>query len=530
MNTHTIKTQTLIRLGIVVAIVVLLNFVSVRFFGRIDMTRTGIFTLAEASKSLMRNLDDRVTIKAYFTEELPSPYNNHRRLLLDQLNEYRAYAKGNLQFEFIDPTDDKAKQEAQQQGVAPVQVQVVKEDKFEVKQAFMGLVFLYEDRKEVIPVVQNPSTLEYEISSTIKRLTTRSQKKIGFLSGHGEPGLQELGRAQEMLRRQYELVSVDAGKGKSIPSDIAALIVMAPTTPLPESDKYQIDQYLMNGGRIAFLINRVDANLQNRYGRVLEINTDDMVQHYGARINPDLVRDLQCASVTIVQQQFGFSMQSQVPFPYLPLVSNFSQNSVMVKDLRNLVLFFASSIDTTGAAAKGIRVEVIAASSKEAGRQTGIFAFDPLQRYAREEFKETGIPLAVTLQGKFNSLYAGKPAPVDTAAGAIPPTTAPLTTGSETRIVVVGDGDFARDQYMGGSRDNLTFFANMVDYLVDDAGLITIRSKDASFAPLDQVSDGTKKVVKYANLVIPPILVLVYGIFRWRMRKARKKHLFWPGY
>jgi len=525
MNTNTPKTQTLLRLGIVLAILVLLNFVSVRFFGRIDMTRTGLFTLADASKSLMRNLDDKVTVKAYFTEDLPSPYNNHRRLLLDQLNEYRAYAKGNLQFDFIDPTDDKGKQEAQQQGISPVQVQVVKEDKFEVKQAFMGMVFLYEDRKEVIPVVQNPSTLEYEISSTIKRLTTRTQKKIGFLAGHGEPGLQELGRVQEMLRRQYELAPVDVSKGKSVPPDIAALVVMAPSTPLPESDKYQIDQYIMGGGRVAFLMNRVDANLQNRYGRVLEVNTDDLLQQYGVRVNPDLVRDLQCASVTIVQQQFGFNMQSQVPFPYLPLVSNFSKNSVMVKDLRNLVLFFTSSLDTTGAAAKGIRVDVLASSSKEAGRQTGMFAFDPLQRYTREEFREKEIPLAVSLQGKFASLYAGKSAPVDTAAGAIMTTAAPLPASPDTRLVVVGDGDFARDQFMGGSKDNLAFMANMIDYLVDDAGLITIRSKDASFAPLDVVSDGTKKAVKYANLVVPPLLVLLYGAVRWRMRKARKKAL-----
>jgi gliding-associated putative ABC transporter substrate-binding component GldG len=525
MNTNAMKTQTLTRLGIVLAILILLNFISVRFFGRLDMTRSGLFTLADASKSLMRNLDDKVTVKAYFTEDLPSPYNNHRRLLLDQLNEYRAYSKGNLQFEFIDPSDEKGKQEAQQQGIAPVQVQVVKEDKFEVKQAFMGVVFLYEDRKEVIPVVQNPATLEYEISSTIKRLTNRAQKKIGFLTGHGEPGMQELGHVQEMLRRQYELAPVDVSKGKSVPPDVAALVVMAPATPISEPDKYQIDQYLMRGGRVAFLVNRIDANLQNRYGRPLELNTDDLLQQYGVRINPDLVRDLQCASVTIVQQQFGFSMQSQVPFPYLPLVSNFSKNNTMVKDLRNVVMFFVSSLDTTGVAAKGLTAEILASSSKEAGRQTGMFAFDPLQRYTREEFQEKDVPLAVTVQGRFPSMYAGKAAPVDTAADAVAPTGMPITSSPDTRIVVVGDGDFARDQFMGGNRDNLAFFANMIDYLVDDAGLITIRSKDASFVPLDQVSDGTKRAVKYANLVVPPLLVLLYGILRWRMRNARKKAL-----
>jgi ABC-type uncharacterized transport system involved in gliding motility auxiliary subunit len=151
--------------------------------------------------------------------------------------------------------------------------------------------------------------------------------------------------------------------------------------------------------------------------------------------------------------------------------------------------------------------------------------FDPLQRYTLEQFPEKEIPLAAVAQGKFKSLYAGRPAPVDTAAGSAPPPASPLQNSADTRVVVVGDGDFARDQYMGGSRDNLAFFANMVDYLMDDAGLITIRSKDVSLPPLEQVSDGTKKIVKYANLVLPPALVQVYGGIRWRMRKARKKAL-----
>jgi gliding-associated putative ABC transporter substrate-binding component GldG len=525
MTTTSTKTQTLIRLGIVLAILILLNFISVRWFGRVDMTRTGLFTLSNASKTLVQSLDDRVTVKVYFTEDLPAPYNNHRRQLLDQLNEYRAYARGNVQFEFFDPSAEKMEQEAQQQGIAPVQVQVVKEDKFEVKRAYMGMVFLYEDRKEVLPVIQNTATLEYEISSTIKRLTTRTQRKIGFLTGHGEPELKELSRVQELLRRQYEISPVDVSKGNPVPADVAALIVLAPGGPLPEAHKFQIDQFLMRGGKVAFLLNRVDANLQNRMGRPVELNMDDLLAAYGLRIQADLVRDLQCASVTIVQQQYGFNMQSQVPFPYLPLVNSFSKGNMMVKDLQNLVMFFVSSVDTAAVGVKGLRAEVLAMSSKQSGRQTGSFTFDPLQQYTREEFPERGIPLAVLVEGRFASLYAGRPAPADTSAGALPPATAPLTSSPETRIVLVGDGDFARDQYMGGSRDNLTFFANMVDYLVDDAGLITIRSKDATMPPLDQVSDGTKKLVKYANLAFPPLLVLAYGAIRWRMRKARKKAL-----
>jgi gliding-associated putative ABC transporter substrate-binding component GldG len=525
MTTRTQKAQTLIRLAVVLAILVLLNFVSVRWFGRIDVTANGQFTLANASKSLMRGLDDKVTVKAYFTEDLPAPYNNHRRILLDQLNEYRAYAGGNFQFEFIDPTGEKAEQEAQQQGIAPVQVQVVKEDKFEVKRAYMGMVFLYEDRKEVLPVIQNTSTLEYEISSTVKRLTSRTQRKIGFLSAAGAPGMQELSRVQEVLRRQYEITPVDASKGTPIPADVAALIVVSPASPISEPVKFQIDQYLMRGGKVAFLLNRVDANLQNRFGRALDLNLDDMLQQYGLRLNADLVRDEQCANVTIVQQQFGFNIQSQVPFPYLPVVGTFSPGNVMVKDLRNLVLFFASSIDTVGVGAKGLHAEILARTSKHSGRQTGMFAFDPLATYAPEDFSESGIALAAVVDGKFTSLYQGRPAPTDTTPGAVSPSGPSLNASPDTRIVLVGDGDFIRDQFMGGSRDNMTFFANMIDYMVDDAGLITIRTKDATLPQLDQVGDGTKKLIKYANLIVPPLLVLGYGAIRWRMRKARKKAL-----
>ena len=195
MNTK--KTQAILRILLILAILVLLNFISVRLFGRLDLTSQNVYTLSDASKSLVQSLDDRVTVKAYFTEDLPSPYNNNRRAVLDLLNEYKAYASGNLTYEFINPTGEKGEQDAQQQGISPVQVQVVKEDKFEVKRGYLGLIMLYEDRKEILPVVQNLSTLEYDISSALKRLTTRTKKKIGYTSGHQEPDLYSMRQAIE---------------------------------------------------------------------------------------------------------------------------------------------------------------------------------------------------------------------------------------------------------------------------------------------------------------------------------------------
>jgi gliding-associated putative ABC transporter substrate-binding component GldG len=504
------KIQTFIRLAVVTGILILLNVISIRLFGRLDLTAQGVYTLSDASKKLIGSLDDPVTAKAYFTEDLPSPYNNNRRAVLDLLNEYKAFAKGNLQYEFINPQGEKGEQDAQQQGIAPVQVQVVNDDKLEVKRGYLGLVMLYEDRKEVIPVVQNLSSLEYDISSALKRLTSKAKKKIGFTTGHGEAELSSLGQALQVVTPQYDLVPVDLNKGEPVPNDLAALLVISPQTRFQDSAKYHIDQFLMRGGRVAFLLNRINANLQNRMGQPLDLGLDDLLQQYGAKVNPDLVRDVQCANISVMQQQGGMTFQSQVPFPYILIASDFNPNNPIVKDLQSIVFPFVSSIDTGSASARGLKAEILIRSSKRSGRQTGFFMMDPFRRYTPADLAESGIPLAAIVNGSFASFFVGKqPAPA-------------LTSSPETRIIVVSDGDFMKDEFLG-SRGNVTFFANIIDYLADDAGLITIRSKNVATPPLEQVSDGSKKIVKYTNLIGPPLLIVVYGLFRWRRRIAFKK-------
>ncbi|MGA9115542.1 MAG: Gldg family protein [Bacteroidota bacterium] len=513
MRHASLKKKALLSAGAALALAVLANIVSVRLFGRLDMTRGDLFTLSEASRELMRNLDDRLTVRAYVTEDLPPPYSSYRRALLDKLNEYRAWAGGKLEFQFIDPSGEKGEQEAAQQGIAQAQVQDIQEDKFELKRAYMGLVFLYEDRREVIPLVQNIGSLEYDISSTIRRLVSTVRKKAAFSSGRGEPPLTELTRIQQAVGRQHEVTSVDLDGEGPIPQDVAALVVMAPREPFSEKARFRLDQYLMHGGRIAFLLNKVDADLDQRFGRTLELNIEDMLETYGLRLNPDLVHDAQCARVTIVQQRVGFF------HPHLPLVSGFSRDNMMVKDLQGVVLVFASSVDTTELASRGLKGEVLMRSSRQSGRQRQFFSLDP-QGLRDADFGEDGIPLGIAVTGRFRSHYASRPAPADTTPGA--PLPEVKEESPETRVILIGDGDFPRDNYTV-NKDNLTLVANMIDYLADDAGLITIRSKDVNLPPLDQLSDGARKALKYGNLVLPPAAVMLFGLLRWRLRKARRK-------
>jgi gliding-associated putative ABC transporter substrate-binding component GldG len=520
------RNQVIIRIIVILGIVVVANMIAVRFFKRIDLTQEKIYTLSDASKNLVKTLDDKFTIKAYFKSDLPSPYNNNRRYLQDELDEYKAYGGGNFQYEFIDPgKNDDLKAEAQRYGIPPVQVQVLKDDKLQIEEAYMGLVFLYGDKQERLPVVQSTSNLEYEISSTIKKMTSKELKKVGFLTGQGEPNLQQIGHVQEILSKQYQVTTVDLAGGKPVPNDLAALIVDAPDRQFKSWEKFLIDQYIMRGGRVAFFLNMVTASLQNQMGRANDLALGDLLESYGVRVNADLVRDVSCAYVTVSQQAGSMILQNQVPFFYLPRESEFNKTSPVVKDLSSIVFYFVSSVDTSLSRPRGLTSTVLVKSSPRSGRQENMFVISPNAQFTPDMFKESGIPLAVTVEGAFASAYGSRSVNVDSSVHGSIDTTNKLVTGKLTKIVVVGDGDFLQDQLSGGNRDNFLFASNLVDWLADDIGLASIRSRNSDSKPLNEVSEGTKTWVKGINLAVPPFLVVLVGIARWRWRGAMRKRL-----
>ncbi len=518
-----IKQQIWIQTILIIGIVVFINIISVRIFTRLDLTSSKAYSLSEASKDLVRSLDDKFLVKAYFTADLPAPYNNHRRFLQDQLDDYKAYSKGNFQYEFIDPSkNQELEQEAQRYNIPPVQVQVIKDDKLQIEKAYMGLVFLYGDKQENIPVVKNLDKLEYDISSKIKKLTSHNQIKIGISSGHGEPDFEKIKQFRELLSEQYNITSVNISNGNPIPDDISALLVIAPRDKFTEADKYSIDQYLMKGGKIAFFINQIDATLQSQMGQTLNLNLDDLFENYGFKVRADLVRDTRCANVTISQQAGFMTFQSQIPYPYLPIASEFNPNNIVVKNLGPVLFHFVSSIDTSLAKAKGLNIEVLLTSSNKSGRMEGFFIINPTLPFTQDMFKESYLPFAVSVEGAFKSYFSDKDPQLDSTTQIT--TANKLLNSPKTKIIVVGDGDFIQDQYIG-TRDNLVFANNLVDWLVDDIGLTTIRSKDIAIKPLEEVSDATRTFVKSVNLVIPPLIMVVTGIIRWRLKVSRRKRI-----
>ena len=493
-------------------IIVLVNVVVSGWFFRLDLTGDRVNTLSPATTNLLKSLKDRMIVRVYFNSDLPSPYNNNRRALMDILQELRSLSNGKLEYQFYDPTSDSAVSSVTSDGIPQVQIQVVNNDKMEVKRAFMGLVLEYQARKQAIPVIEDLSNFEYEIASRVDRLIYPNKKAIAIAQGNGEPSFEDMQKAQEALSSRYELLPVNFSQ--SVPDSAAALIVIQPTTAFSDSQLYHLDQYMMARGRAAFLTSMVNASMQSQFASDLDLNLSRLFQSYGFDIKKDLVRDAQCASVSVMQREAGLTFQTELPNPYIPIVNNIDKSFVVTQNLHQVIMPFPSEIDTVAAHSLHLKVTPFALSSERSGVQSGFYDLDPNTQFTRAMFQEHYLLLGAAIRGTIRSVIAD----TDRYAKA---DTMRKTNGDE-RIVVMGDGNFVRDIFLNDP-ENLSIFLNTVDYLTDDIGLVSIRSKSFLPEPLKPVSDATRATTKDAIIGIPPLIVLAVGLIYWRRMVKRRK-------
>ena len=537
-KTESARSQAIVRTALFVGVLVLVNIISVNLFFRLDLTPNKIYTLSQASKDIVGNLDDKLVVKAYFTDNLPAPYNNSRRYLQEILRDYRNYSKGNLEYEILSPSDEEQlEKDAQKYGIQPVQVQTVKDDRAEALKAYMGVVFLYAGKQETIPFIGNTENLEYEITGVIKRLSEKQLKKIGVLSGPGMPGVDKIGKVSQFLNKFYTVTPVDASKNNPIPNDIAVLIVFSPKAPqqqqqmmqqqqppapeIPEPLKFAIDQYIMGGGKVIFVPSKVSISSQQQFqfAQNVKVGIEDMLENYGVRLNNDIIMDKECASVSVPQQQGGMQFYTQVPFPYYPRIVNINKDLPAFAGIGQVFLGFSCSLDTTIAMSKGVKVTPLLTTSPKSSSNNDLAIIQTSGKMPSDtNFKAKNLIVGAVYTGKYQSFYKGKPLPRDTAAGSAPAPTSIKDQSPETKIITVCNGDFPQDEFRGPD-ENLLFFADMVDYMADDAGLSAIRQKDSNPKPLDSMEDSTRKILKYVLLIAPPGLVILFGLTRWRKRK-----------
>ena len=503
------------RIILILAIIIVLNLIAIHLFTRLDLTRDKRYSISDYSKNLVKNLDDKFTIKAFFTANIPYPYNTLARDIRDKLEEFKAFANRYFQFEIVSSGDgEKFVQDAQSFGIPEVQVNALEKDEMVIKRVVMGLAFLYEDRTEVIPVVQSTENLEYEIASKINRLIHKDLPIIGFLQGHGELSFEnELTGIQKELQENYQLKPINLQEDEYALNELSVLVIPGPKEVIPDNEKYLIDQFIMQGNKVLFLIENINADMQTTKAEFYENDMQEWFKNYGFNVGRDLVFDTRASNVQVRQQVgMGFHI-SFIKYPFILNVGNFNKENMIVKDLNAMTLIFASSVDASFAEKDSIEVIQLVKSSNRAGLQKGRLNIAVQPSIPQSQYNKKDIPLASLFLGKFKSYFRDKELP-DTIDISLF-----LEEGLDSRILAVGDADFVMDEYL--NQNNALFFANSIDWLAQETGLIQIRSKSIIARELKEISSGAKNTIKWIAVLLPPILVTLIGFFLWRIKKVR---------
>ncbi len=496
------KIQTSILL--VIGILFLLNILANRFFFRLDYTEDQRYSLSKATEDILSNLNDPVTISAYFSEDLPPDIEKVRQDFRDILVEYSSYSDGLIVYEFINPSESQeTEMKAQQNGIQPIMINVRERDQMKQQRAYLGALVQMGERKEVIPFIQPGAAMEYALSTNIKKLSVTSKPKIALLQGHGEPGLNAMQQLNTQLSILYSPEPIEFSDTLGVPVQYKTLVVIAPRDTIPELHFKYLDEFLNRGGRLLLALNTVDGNLSTGSGSKIYTGFEDWLKEKGIEVETAFLIDANCSNVMVQQQQGFFVMNTPVRFPYLPNITEFIDHPI-TEGLESVTFPFVSPVrlnqkDTS------VVMYPIAVSSEKSGVQNPPLYFDVMKQWTSADFGLSSLPVAVVVEGNING-------------------------SNDSRMVVFSDGDFAVNgegqQAQQLQQDNISLMANAIDWLSDDTGLIELRTKGVTSRPIDaSLEDSTKSLLKYLNFLLPIVLIIIYGVFRFQLKRKVRNEL-----
>lgn len=522
---------------------IMLNIISVSFFNRLDLTEGKEFTLSQATVDMLKGLKDPVTVTAYFSKDMPPPFSTNARYVKDLLEEYYSYAGSNLRYQFIDPlseetAEDKEKKKEMKRdifgnqmreetgvekelrlvGIPPVQVRVNEDDKIEVKRAYMGIAISFGDKKEAIPVVQNTGGLEYDLTTMIRKVTRDKAPKIGIVVGHESPDLsREMGSMYGLLGQLYDVTTVDLGQASTVPEDVDALLIVGPKTAFSEAEQRAIDGFIMSGRSVAFLLGPMAPDLQTLTPNPTSHGLGGLLASYGVKIEDGVVLDAECATMNVAQQRGFLRISQPVRYPFIPVPKGLDPDHPLTRGLAQVSFPFSAALDISIPEGSGTKAEALVTSSDKSWLQPPPYNLDPMQKWEQAQLGEAKVHnIVVTLSGPMKSHFAPSPESgmsVDSEA-------AGPTTVDKARILVSGSHLFVLDQFM--SKGNEALVLNLVDWLVLDEALLAVRSRGLQAAPLDEVEDSNRQLIKWGNVIGLPFAFVAFGLVRWRMREGRR--------
>jgi gliding-associated putative ABC transporter substrate-binding component GldG len=479
-------------------IVVIVNILSENYKFRLDLTKSREYTLSKATRDILKSLEKPVTITAYFSKDLPPNIGNIAGNLKDMLIEYGNRSDGMVVYKFVNPNEkDALEQEAVKNGIQPIMINVREKDQVKQQKAYMGAVVAMGDEKEKIPFFQPGSAMEYALSTAIKKLSVAEKPSIALIQGHREPSINELSQVYSELSILYKLEELKLTDTSDIPQIFRTIAIIRPLDTIPARQLLILDKFLARGGNIFMALNRVEGNFSNATGTSVSVGMEDWLRKKGITISENFIVDANCGVVTLQQQQAGFTMSTQLQFPYLPVIHKFADNPV-TKGLESVNLQFASPITFTGDSL--IKFTPIAFSSDKSGSLRAPLYFDVQKQWQLSDFPMSGLVVAAILEGKLSGTV-------------------------RSRIIIVSDGDFAVGSAKGGNqlpKDNISLLVNSIDWLSDDTGLIELRTKGVTSRPIKELQDGTKALLKWLNFLAPILLIIIYGLIRMQINRNKR--------
>ena len=493
------KNSFTLYISILVGILLLLNLIGRNWYKRFDLTDNKMYSLSKSSEDVVGKIDDLLTMKVYFSDDLPGELSNTQRFLQDLLEEYEAQSD-NIRFFFTNPESNEAlEEEARKDGIQPVQMQVVEDDKLEIKRVYLGMVMLYEDKKETIPVIQTATGLEYLITTKIKTLVNKDKKTIGIanLSSSTELKTENL---SNQLRQHHNTQNVDlSSEGLLIDENIDVLLVSGATDTIDSITISNLNSFLESGRGVFIAQSGVSTDMQIQQATPINSNIFGFLKSYGLNVNQNLVLDKSCGRVQ-VQQQMGFiRMNVPMEYPFLPIIKKFNNQELVVSGLEQIHLFFPSEISLDTALSNSVAGVVdLFSSSNRSAIMSGRFILSPDPK---------SNPFLQNLNQRGKILCASSR----------------LVTGGE--LILVSDSRFLADDAGMSIPENMVFLMNTVDYLAGEKELIALRSREITNRPLEEIEDGTRSRWKWANVLLPSLIIVGLGVYRSKREKDKAEIL-----
>lgn len=565
------KRRDLISLVLSIAIIVLLNFIGSFVFHRFDLTSEKRYTLSPSTVDMLKNLDEIVYVKVYLEGDFPAGFTRLRNETREMLDEFRAYAGDNIEYEFINPSENPDKTRQQQfqdelikKGIPPTPVEIPTANGKTTQLIFPGALVTYKGRELPLQLLKRASymssqsqlnnsvqALEYEFANAIKKLQTVIKPHVAFIQGHGEWDSLYVASAWEGLSEYYEVEQLTLnGKLNALTERDStgaarnlykAIIIAKPDTAFSEQDKFIIDQFIMHGGKVLWCIDPVYTSVDSlkihafTMGLPNDMNLSDQLFRYGVRINSNLILDLQCGFIPINKGMKGQQPKLELePWLFHPLIIPTSRHPI-VKNLDLIKLEYASTIDTVGA--KNIKKTILLTSSKYTKTLLAPVRIDLRMTTIKpdeQQFRNSFQPVAVLLEGEFESVFKNRP---EIKQFIESKSTAFMEKSKPTQMIVISDGDVIRndfqrstgktfdlgfDMYTQQLYANKTFILNCMNYLTDDSGLLQVRTREIKLRLLDQKKiKGEALKWELVNTVIPILAVILFGIVQFFLRKKK---------